>query len=202
MIGAVATASGTVERAEVLRIGYVPQLERIDWRFPVTVDEVVTMGLSGRRRFGAGAAERRAVAAILERLGLGGLGRRHIGALSGGQQQRVFLARALVASPQLLLLDEPTSGVDIATRHELLHLLGDLHAQGTAIVLTTHDLNGLAAHLPELACVNRTVVARGRPSDVLVPTVLELTYGVPMDVLDHMGVPMVVERGPDLRRVV
>jgi ABC-type Mn2+/Zn2+ transport system ATPase subunit len=106
-----------------------------------------------------------------------------------------------VREPQLLLLDEPTSGVDIATRHDLLHLLGDLNAQGTTIVLTTHDLNGLAAHLPELACINATVVARGVPAAVLVPAVLERTYGVPMDVLDHMGVPMVVERGPGLRVV-
>lgn len=202
VLGTVAVAHGEVTRTEGLRVGYVPQLERIDWSFPVTVAEVVLMGLaSDRRRWGSTSAERTAVSRVLGRLGLGGLERRHIGALSGGQQQRVFLARALVREPQLLLLDEPTSGVDIATRHDLLHLLGDLNAQGTTIVLTTHDLNGLAAHLPELACINATVVARGVPAAVLVPAVLERTYGVPMDVLDHMGVPMVVERGPGLRVV-
>jgi ABC-type Mn2+/Zn2+ transport system ATPase subunit len=202
MLGALRPAAGSVTKTDGLRIGYVPQLERVDWNFPVTVNEVVLMGLAAqRRRFGATDDERDAVGNALERLGLAGLGRRHIGALSGGQQQRVFLARALIRNPQVLLLDEPTSGLDVATRHEMLHVLDEINRLGTAVVLTTHDLNGLAAHLPELACINRTVIARGVPAEVLRSDVLERTYGVPMDVLDHMGVPMVVERGPTLRRV-
>jgi ABC-type Mn2+/Zn2+ transport system ATPase subunit len=202
LLGAIAPNHGTITRQPDLRVGYVPQLERIDWTFPVTVGEVVRMGLARRRRLPwTSAAEAAQINASLDALGLTGLASRHIGALSGGQQQRVFLARALASEPQLLLLDEPTSGVDIATRHDLLHLLGDLHASGTSIVLTTHDLNGMAAHLPELACINKTVIARGVPHSVLTPAVLEDTYGVPMDVLDHMGVPMVVERGPSLRSV-
>jgi ABC-type hemin transport system ATPase subunit len=64
------------------------------------------------------------------------------------------------------------------------------------VVLTTHDLNGMAAHLPDLVCLNRTVLARGRPHDVLTPHVLERTFGAPMEVLDHMGLPLVVEAGP------
>ena len=100
---------------------------------------------------------------MLERLGLGGLGDRHIRELSGGQQQRVFIARALLRRPDLLLLDEPTSGVDVRTRHEVIHLLHELHHDGLAIVLTTHDLNGIAAHLPRLVCLNREVIARGAP---------------------------------------
>jgi ABC-type Mn2+/Zn2+ transport system ATPase subunit len=200
LLGAIVPGHGSVTRLGGLRVGYVPQLERIDWSFPVTVGEVVRMGLARKRRLPwTSQSELRQINTTLDSLGLGGLADRHIGALSGGQQQRVFLARALASEPQLLLLDEPTSGVDIATRHDLLHLLGDLHAAGTSIVLTTHDLNGMAAHLPELACINKTVVARGAPHQVLTPTVLEKTYGVPMDVLDHMGVPMVVERGPSLR---
>ena len=130
---------------------------------------------------------------MLDRLGLGGLADRHIRQLSGGQQQRVFVARALVDEPDLLVLDEPAGGVDVATRHEMLHLLADLHHAGTSILLTTHDINGLAAHLPRLICFNRTVVADGTPAEVLRPDVLERTYGAPMDVLQHGGMPVVLE---------
>ena len=130
---------------------------------------------------------------MLERLGIAEYAGRQISALSGGQQQRVFLARALVHDPDVLVLDEPAGGVDVATRHEILHLLADLHHDGMSIVLTTHDINGLAAHLPRLVCFNRTVVADGPPADVLHPYVLERTYGAPMSVLQHGGMPVVLE---------
>ena len=108
----------------------------------------------------------------------------------------------LLRRPDLLLLDEPTSGVDVRTRHEVLHLLGDLNADGLAIVLTTHDLNGIAAHLPHLVCLNTSVIGEGAPRDVLTPDVLERTYGAPMEVLEHGGMPVVVDvAGPRLRSV-
>ena len=93
----------------------------------------------------------------------------------------------------MLVLDEPTAGIDVAARHELLHLLADLHRSGVTIVLTTHDINGLAAHLPRLICFNRTVVADDPAGEVLHPYVLERTYGAPMDVLQHGGMPVVLE---------
>jgi ABC-type Mn2+/Zn2+ transport system ATPase subunit len=130
---------------------------------------------------------------VLDRLGIGDLADRHIRELSGGQQQRMFLARALLREPQVLLLDEPTSGVDINTRHDVLHLLGDLHDDGMAIVLTTHDLNGMAAHLPNLVCVNGHIVAEGAPRDVIIPSVLEETFGARLEVLEHLGMPIVVD---------
>ncbi len=197
IVGSARPVSGSVSRERGLRVGYVPQVETVSWSFPVTVEQVVLMAGQGRRLPWASAAERRAAAAMLERLGIGDLAGRHIRALSGGQQQRAFLARALLNRPSLLLLDEPTSGVDVRTRHEILHLLAELHREGLAVVLTTHDLNGMAAHLPDLICLNRTVVARGRPHDVLTPAVLERTFGAPMDVLEHMGLPLVVEAAPD-----
>jgi ABC-type Mn2+/Zn2+ transport system ATPase subunit len=132
---------------------------------------------------------------VLGRLGLGGLGRRHIRELSGGQQQRVFIARALLGQPELLLLDEPTSGVDVKTRHEILHLLGELHQDGLAILLTTHDLNGIAAHLPHLVCMNRRVLGSGPPREVLTPEVLERTYDARMEVIEHAGMPLVIDAG-------
>jgi ABC-type Mn2+/Zn2+ transport system ATPase subunit len=90
-------------------------------------------------------------------------------------------------------MDEPTSGVDVRLRHEILHLLDDLNARGLAILLTTHDLNGIAAHLPRVVCLNRIVIGAGRPVDVLTPDVLERTYGASMQVLEHGGMPVVVD---------
>ena len=194
--GAIKPQSGHVTMKPGLRMGYVPQVESVDWNFPVTVLEVMVMTRSKvGRRPRITSEERTAALEVLDRLGLGGLHDRHIRELSGGQQQRVFVARALFHQPELLILDEPTSGVDIRTRHEVLHLLADLHDDGVSIVLTTHDLNGLAAHLPRVVCLNREVIADGAPIDVLTSEVLEQTYGAPMEVLLHEGMPVVLDHG-------
>jgi ABC-type Mn2+/Zn2+ transport system ATPase subunit len=193
LLGIIAPSYGRVHRRAGVCLGYVPQVEAVDWTFPATVLDVVAMSIQQPRFRRLDAATRRRVDAVLEQLAIGGFGGRHIRDLSGGQQQRVFVARALVNDPDLLVLDEPAGGVDVATRHEMLHLLADLHHAGTSIVLTTHDINGLAAHLPRVICFNRTIVADGPPEHVLHPYVLERTYGAPMDVLQHGGMPVVLE---------
>lgn len=194
LLGLVQPVAGSVIRRSKLRVGYVPQVETINWNFPVTVAETVLMSArNGRRWPWANAAETREVARVLDRLGIGDLADRHIRQLSGGQQQRVFIARAMFSDPDLLLMDEPTSGVDIRTRHEVLHLLSELNHDGLTIVVSTHDLNGLAAHLPNLVCLHTRVTGVGPPRDVLTPEVLERTYGAPMEVLEHAGMPLVVE---------
>jgi ABC-type Mn2+/Zn2+ transport system ATPase subunit len=194
MLGLIQPSDGTVLRQPGLRLGYVPQIEAINWNFPVTVAETVLMSARNNwRRPWTTSAERAGVAEVLDHLGIGDLSGRHIRELSGGQQQRVFVARALFGKPDLLLLDEPTSGVDVRTRHEMLHLLSDLHHGGMAIVVTTHDLNGLAAHLPTLVCLNTRIMGEGAPHEVLTPQVLAATYGAPMEVLEHAGMPLVVE---------
>src|SRR5215211_6339805 len=156
-----------------VRMGVVPQTEAIDWNFPVTAEEVVLLGRAadGGALPWASRELKREAREVLDKPGIGHLAHRHIRNLSGGQQQRVFIARALIRRPELLLLDEPTSGVDVKTRHEVLHLLHELNDDGLAIVLSTHDLNGVAAHLPELVCLNREVIAAGKPGQVLTPEV-------------------------------
>lgn len=206
--GTVSPAAGSVWQSNGLRLAYVPQVETVNWNFPVTVGECVLMARTTRRGTTSEGStrgsyrrwapwpsrdERRLAGEMLARLGIGGLADRHIRELSGGQQQRMFIARALLGEPQLLLMDEPTSGVDVKTRHEIVHLLGELNSEGLAIVVTTHDLNGMAAHLPHLVCLNREVIAAGTPGEVLTPAVLERTYGAPMEVLEHGGMPVVVD---------
>lgn len=177
------------------RVAYVPQLETVDWNFPVTAEEVVLMGV---RRNGLwpwpSRAERARAHELMDRLGIGEFASRHIRQLSGGQQQRVFLARALAHDPALLLLDEPTSGVDIRTRDEVLHLLDELNHQGITIVLTTHELNAVAAHLPWVICINETIVAEGSPKEIFTPETLKATYGAEMPVLEYQGMTLVAEQ--------
>ncbi len=194
LLGTARPGRGRVERAARVAVSYVPQLETVNWNFPVTVAECVLMARTeGRLVPWASRAERAEVAALLERLGIAGLGRRHIRELSGGQQQRMFIARALLRRPRLLLLDEPTSGVDVHTRHELLELLAELNHEGLAVVLTTHDLNGIAARLPHLVALRTQVVASGSPIEVITPAVLERTFGARMHVYQHDSLPVVID---------
>ena len=177
------------------RIGYVPQLETIDWNFPVTVQEVVMMGRTMENKlFPWYRKEEKDLAAeMMGRLGILDLADRHIRELSGGQQQRVFLARALISSPQLLLLDEPTSGVDIKTRDDVMHLLHDLNHDGVTIIITTHEINAVAVHLPWIVCLAGRILAEGPPSEVITPEVLWLTYGAEMPVIHYEGMTIVAE---------
>ena len=194
LLGTQKPQHGAVRRASGVAVSYVPQLETVNWNFPVTVEDCVLMSRKARSwNPRPSRAERAEVAEVLERLGIADLTHRHIRELSGGQQQRMFLARALVRRPQLLLLDEPTSGVDVQTRHEVLHLLDDLNRDGLAIVLTTHDLNGMAAHLPHLIALRQRIIASGPPEDVIVPSVVEQVFGARMEILQHLGVPLVVD---------
>jgi ABC-type Mn2+/Zn2+ transport system ATPase subunit len=194
IMGKMTPVAGEVYRRPGLQVAYVPQVETVNWDFPVTVAECVLMArVRGRRLPWPSRAETAEVADVRDRHGIGDHQRRHIRELYGGQQQRVFIARALLRRPELLLLDEPTSGVDVRTRHEVLHLLTELNGEGLGIVLTTHDLNGIAAHLPTLVCLNREVIGMGPPRSVLTADVLERTYGARMEVLEHGGMPVVID---------
>jgi ABC-type Mn2+/Zn2+ transport system ATPase subunit len=182
--------SGTVQiggsgAGSHLCIGYVPQRNRIDWRFPVTVADVVMMGRIGKigllrwpRR-----QDRVYVQNALEQVGMAPLARRQIGELSGGQQQRVFLARVLAQEAELLLMDEPLSGLDIPSQEAILTILDSLRRQQITVLVATHDLNQAAEHFQSVVLLNRRLVAHGPPAQVLTPERLMLAYGSQMHVV-------------------
>lgn len=170
------------------KVGYVPQVETVDWSFPVTAEEVVMMGRYRRRNVSPfpSKRDRQVARELLHRVGVEDIAHRPIGELSGGQQQRVFIARALVGEPEIVLLDEPTSSSDLRVQHELLHLLAELNQQGLTILLSTHDLNSVATHLPWVVCFNHGIIAQGEPIEVLTSETLEQTFGGEMVVI-HEG---------------
>ena len=171
--------AGQIQRVRPgLRLTYVPQIETVDWNFPVTAEEVVLMGLDHRQNIWPWprSSERRRSRDILEQLEIGHLAHRHIRDLSGGQQQRVFLARALIAEPDLLVLDEPTTGVDMRSSENIFHRLTTLNKQGMTILLTTHDLNMAAAHVPWVVCLNHRILAQGPPPEIFTEAVLSEAY--------------------------
>jgi ABC-type Mn2+/Zn2+ transport system ATPase subunit len=165
-------------------IGYVPQLESVDWNFPVTVAEVVGMGIWNRSGiypwFSRNSKEK--LQHILGSLGIADHAKRQIRELSGGEQQRVFLARALISNPQILILDEPTSGVDYNTREKIYEILTDLNSKGMTIILTTHDITGLGKRLPWIVCINKTIISQGSPNEVLTSENILKTYGLATDI--------------------
>jgi ABC-type Mn2+/Zn2+ transport system ATPase subunit len=150
-------------------IAYVPQIEAADWSFPANVWDVVAMGRFPRlpfwQRFGA--ADRTAVAEALHAVNMYELSNRHIAQLSGGQQQRVFVARAIAQQPRLLLLDEPTTGVDAETEESLRRVVRSLVEAGLPVLMTTHDLDRVDEWFDRLMVLDRRVLALGTPDDVL-----------------------------------
>lgn len=159
-------------------IGYVPQTETVDWSFPVRVEDVVMMGRYPRlgvlRR--PGRRDREIVAEALEQVAM--LEHRHaqIGELSGGQRQRVFIARALAQQPSILLLDEPVSGVDAVTQHQIFELLERLCGSGITAMVASHDLSCVAQRFDQVLLLNREVVGYGPPEAVLTQELLNTTF--------------------------
>ena len=161
------------------RVGYMPQAEDVDWSFPATASDVVAMGLyrPGRGLRALFPGTPRAVTEALERLGAADLANRQIGELSGGQQRRVLLARALVKHPDVLLLDEPTAGLDAPAEEALLDLLRAEAEAGRTILVATHDISCVQRLFDYALCLNRTVVAFGPPGDTLTADTLSATFG-------------------------
>ena len=189
--GSIAVAGRPPTRRSGL-VAYVPQRDAINWRFPATVAEVVLMGRYGRlgwlRR--PGARDRAIADRCLEQVGMREYAGRSIAELSGGQQQRVFLARALAQEPEVLLLDEPISGVDTPTQEIILRILDDLAARGKTLLLTTHDLRCNMNYFDGLLALNRTMIALGPVERVLTPGVLAQTYETQIVLADGTAVAL------------
>jgi manganese/iron transport system ATP-binding protein len=169
-------------------VGYVPQRKVIDWAFPVTVADVVMMGRVGKMGFCAGrrAATARWCIRRWTEVGMQRFANRQIGELSGGQQQRVFLARVLAQEAELLLMDEPLTGLDMPSQEVILDLIDRIQAHGVTVMVASHDLNQAGEQFPLLLLLNRRVIAFGPPNKVLTTPNLMAAYGGHMHVV-HTG---------------
>jgi zinc transport system ATP-binding protein len=170
------------------RLGYVPQRVSLDAGLPATVEEVVETGLVAGLGLlgGLRAADRARVRGALDRVAMAEHAARRIGDLSAGQQQRVLIARALVSAPELLVLDEPTGGVDPEAQSSLYGLLRHLNReQGVTLVLVSHDIAVVAHEVTKLACLNRRLVYHGPPASFMTQAALATLYGPSLRIVSH-----------------
>ena len=160
-------------------VAYVPQSEEVDWSFPVLVEDVVMMGRSGHMGLFRRPSTRdyAAVADALDRVGMQDYRKRQIGELSGGQRKRVFLARALAQDGQVILLDEPFTGVDVKTEQQIIALLSELRAEGRVMLVSTHNLGSVPEFCDHTILVKGTVLAYGLTAQVFTHDNLEQAFG-------------------------
>lgn len=160
-------------------VSYVPQSEEVDWSFPVLVEDVVMMGRYGHMGFlrRPAKADRAAVDAALDRVNMGDFRHRQIGELSGGQKKRVFLARALAQDGQVILLDEPFTGVDVKTEEQIVTLLRELRDEGRVMLVSTHNLGSVPEFCDRTVLVKGTVLAFGPTETTFTRENLEAAFG-------------------------
>ena len=173
-------------------IAYIPQRSQVDWNFPVNVADVVMMGRSaklGPLNF-PHKKDWEHVHHALETVDLSNLASRQIGQLSGGQQQRMFIARALAQEAELMLMDEPLTGLDAPSQEDILNLLDRLQKEKVTVMVATHDLDQAATHFDRIMLLNHQIVAFGKPTDVLHTDNLLKAYGGRMKI-DSQGAMLV-----------
>lgn len=160
-------------------VAYVPQTEEVDWNFPVLVEDVVMMGRYGYMGFmrRPRKADHAAVDHALARVNMAAYRHRQIGELSGGQRKRVFVARALAQGGEIILLDEPFTGVDIKTEAALVELFTGLAAEGRLILVSTHNLGSIPHFCDDVILINRTVIAYGSVETTFTEKNLSATFG-------------------------
>ncbi len=178
-------------------IGYVPQVTNVDPNFPVKAFDIVLMGLYGKIGLFKRPTKKHREKAMhaMEMVGMQDFADRRFGALSGGQQQRLLVARALVVDPKLLLLDEPTTGVDTATSSSIYDILSRLHREGITIILVSHDVGIVSQYVDKVACINQSLVVHGKPAEVLTEDAIDRMYGCDAMLFIHGPMPhMVVKK--------
>ena len=171
-------------------IAYIPQRSQVDWNFPVNVADVVMMGRSaklGPFNF-PHKKDWEFVHHALETVDLSNLASRQIGQLSGGQQQRMFIARALAQEAELMLMDEPLTGLDAPSQDGILSLLDRLQKEKVTVMVATHDLDQAATHFDRIMLLNHSIVAFGNPKDVLHTDNLLLAYGGKIKPVDGQNI--------------
>ena len=187
IMGFVSLAAGSVEilglpvkkALKSNQVAYVPQSEEIDWNFPVLVEDVVMMGRYGHMNIFRHAKpnDHQMVEMALSRVGMESFRGRQIGELSGGQKKRVFLARALAQESQIVLLDEPFTGVDVKTEEQIMALLREMRSEGKVILVSTHNLGSVPEFCDRAVLINRTVLASGTTKSVFTQENLQLAFG-------------------------
>lgn len=160
-------------------VAYVPQSEEVDWNFPVLVEDVVMMGRYGHMNFLRIPSRRdhEMVSEALKRVNMLEYRKRQIGELSGGQRKRVFLARALAQEGQVILLDEPFTGVDVTTEEQIIALLKALRDEGRVMLVSTHNLGSVPDFCDRTVFVKGTVLAYGKTADTFNEANLEKAFG-------------------------
>lgn len=187
IMGFVELAAGSVSilgqsREAALRknlVAYVPQSEDVDWNFPVLVEDVVMMGRYGHMGWlrHPSKKDHALVAAALDRVSMSKFRKRQIDELSGGQKKRVFLARALAQEGQVILLDEPFTGVDVKTEEQITALLQELREEGRVMLVSTHNLGSVPEFCDRAVLINQTVLAAGPTREVFTQSNLEHAFG-------------------------
>ena len=188
LMGLIKPVKGRVEYAiDRSEIGYLPQGNQVDEQFPITVKEVVASGLDHGPGFGnrIGTGKKQQLEQVLEQVGIAALHSRPIGELSGGELQRTLLARAIVSSPRLLILDEPNTHVDNRFEMELYALLGEFNKTIT-ILLVSHDIGTISPYIKSIACVNRDL--HYHASNEISEEQLKV-YNCPIEIITHGTVP-------------
>ncbi|MEM8693302.1 MAG: manganese/iron ABC transporter ATP-binding protein [Pseudomonadota bacterium] len=160
-------------------VAYVPQSEEVDWAFPVLVEDVVMMGRYGHMGFlrRPGSDDHAAVDQALTRVNMQDFRHRQIGELSGGQRKRVFLARALAQDGQVILLDEPFTGVDVKTEEQIVSLLRELRDEGRVMLVSTHNLGSVPEFCDRTILVKGTVLSHGPTDTTFTRKNLEMAFG-------------------------
>lgn len=168
-------------------IGYVPQRSEAERFFPITVYEVAALGRLHRRRWMRRLTDedREEIRLALERMGMWEHRDKLFGELSGGQQQRALLARALAQNPKLLVLDEPTSGIDQPSQEDFFSLLSKLHRSGITVVMVSHDVGVVTRWVTKIACLNRRLYMHGCPANVMRSERMSELYGMDVLLLTH-----------------